>query len=241
MPLPLIAWAIGALVAGAAAGKGAEKYGENKLEKAKALIADAERYVTSKRDEFERRRRSYLERMQSYVAMIRCAVKEPPGGFRVMASELPDDLKQVWVDMLAELQALSPTAADQIGMPPTQRAEILRNLQGISTYARFNHRDWGHLAGIAAGVVMVYDGATKAMNGTSAYERAQAASAQMRLAADQQVASLIRAHDDLAMRWDNIVVPFIENTQSDAPMAAVLLEMASDLSEKLEDLLGGAS
>lgn len=237
MPLPLIAWAIGAMIAGAAAGKGAEKYGDNKIEKAKALIADAERYVNDKHIEFKRRRRQYLERMRSYVEMIRRAVRAPSGAVRSMPSELPEALKQVWADMLTKLRSLSPTAADRAGMPPTQRQEILRSLQGVSAYARFNHRDWGHFAGIAAGAVLAYDGVAKAVNGAKAYERAEAASTEMRLAADQQVASLMRAHDDLAMRWDSIVVPLMGNADSDESMAAVLLEMASDVAAELARLL----
>jgi hypothetical protein len=227
MSVPMALWALGTWAAGAATAKGGELFGKHKMQEADAVLTRAQQYVLEAERSFARKRRAYLERMQSYMQMIRVAFDPARVGAVTTRAELPESLRELWALMLADMGRLAPEGF--FSQPLQDQPEIAEPLKYAIVASRYlpNLRE---ATAIATGAVFAFDGARKAIDGARYYEQATAMAAKARQAADAQLQSLERLQDDLHMRWDNIVVPLLATATTDPRMARALLDMADEFS-----------
>ncbi|MFN4092172.1 MAG: hypothetical protein ACK4FG_04680 [Brevundimonas sp.] len=202
MPFPiLIVWALGALAAGGAAGKGAQLVGDGKAADAKRVIKQTEAYLIEQRKVFEAENKRYLARLVSYSTLLRGMV----GDHVDIKEEAPVELPQYLLDFWSRISA--PWEGDT-GYKPDDAVWRLSGAEqtiqrGIVAQARL------HPVAASAAWAFLYakKGVEYALEAGASFERVQAWAVECRSAADAQVEKLRRQFAMMERDWDDIVVP----------------------------------
>lgn len=229
MPFPiLIVWALGAMAAGAAAGKGAQMVGDGKADEAKRLVERTEAYLLAQREVFQTENKRYLARLISYSTLLRGMV----GDHVEMKTDAPVELPRYLLDFWSRISAPwgGPT-----GYKPNEAVWRLssseQNIQkGIAVQAR------GHPVAASAAWAFLYakKGFDYALEASASLEKIQAWAVECCSGVDAEIDRLRTQFAMVERDWDDIVVPNAAaaiSTPRDLSKLTPLIRMAEIIEE----------
>jgi len=202
MPFPiLIVWALGALAAGGAAGKGAQMVGDGKAEEAKHVIKRTEAYLIEQRKIFDSENKRYQARLVSYSTLLRGMVGDHVDIKKEAPVELPQYLQDFWSRVSAPWGGDTGYKPDEAVWRLSGGEQTIQ--RGIAAQARL------HPVAASAAWAFLYakKGFDYALEASASLEKVQAWATEYRSAVDGEIEKLRLQFAMMERDWDDIVVP----------------------------------
>ncbi|MBX9802501.1 MAG: hypothetical protein K2Y04_07005 [Caulobacteraceae bacterium] len=204
---PLILWAVGALVTGAAAGKGAQVLADRKVSDTEKLQADTNQYLDRRGEEYLAFHERYIGRIITYAAIVRTAVNQVPGV--VKSSEIPPEIS-AFIDRVCAPWGgyfVVKSSGDIFKFSP----DDVRAMQSAYASARGLSGGNGATGGAAMAAMWAFTyakrGITYALDANENHERVVAWAHEARTAIDTQIQDLRTEFDELEREFDTAVTP----------------------------------
>ena len=237
VPLQLLAWAGGAVLAALTTGAGAGLYGESLVERTNRDLEDARKELDLTKRDFTLKRQKYAERLSSYAVMINGLVGSGSLEFRADDLALPPDLKAAWESILRRVESMTwrgpqaPQAAFTPGEQQFLRAAVLGSPDRAQT---------APYVAVVASLMMAKTGIKHAAEARKYRDEALASIASAKEASQKARRSLDYAADQLSAEWDNTISPNLKaalGPPRDEKILAVLKAMAESFEARAQILL----
>lgn len=235
MPFPiLIAWALGAMATGAAAGKGAQMYGNAKLEEAEKLKEETETYLRKRSWEYLRTHRRYIERLTTHVAVLRAAIRDVPGVSIV--NELPPEI-QGFLDKVYAPWGGSSTSKNSneiFYFTASENHNIRNTFLGTRALTGGN----AAMGGAAASVLMAFNYAQKgisyALDANKNFDELKSWAHNETISIDAQIEELNADIENVESTFDKVITPRLQRAISSIPADKIVLGQLLGMAEAIE-------
>lgn len=203
----LLLWAVGAMAAGAAAGKGAKVLADRKVSDTEKLKADTKQYLDRRGEDYLAFHERYIGRIITYAAIIRTAVKQVPG--LVKSNETPPEIAAFIDRVCAPWGGYFVVKSSGEIFKFSQ--DDVRAMQSAYASARGLGGGNGATGGAAMaamwGFTYAKRGITYALDANENHERVVAWAHEARTAINTQIQDLKTEFDELEREFDTAITP----------------------------------
>lgn len=235
MPIPLLLiWVVGAMAAGAAAGKGAEAIGNGKLDEARQLEAEAQKYVDKRRAEFRLNYKKYLTRLASYSTLIRGMTGDVSSIASAGNQPLPQGLIEFW-EVIAAPWGGNLSSKDSGAIFALNRSDTVALQRAVHFSRMTNNSPVAQAAGaLLWAFIYSKKGVDYAIEAGSSLERVRARTSEARMNADAEVTKLAAQFAMMEDTWDSKVVPIVSRALG-PPRNQSALQMLVQMADLIEE------